>query len=59
MFKSIEIQLVEERINPMTDGIEFKYFTPIYVPVSKLLGYMLNNDKTNLEMKLLKSIYLN
>ena len=56
IFWSIEIQIVEERINEKTEQQEFKYFTPLYVPVKKLEGYMQNN-KSNLEIKLLKSVY--
>mmetsp|Transcript_5149 Transcript_5149/g.7913 ORF Transcript_5149/g.7913 Transcript_5149/m.7913 type:complete len:123 (+) Transcript_5149:2165-2533(+) len=53
-FKSIEIQLVEERIREGKQ--QFKFLTPIYVPLSKVEGLM-QLDKVELEMHLLRSIH--
>lgn len=48
--------MIEEKFNYSTNEQEFKIFTPIYVPLHKLAKYM-ENDKANLEIKLLKSLY--
>ena len=40
MFKSIEVQLVEEKINSTTEKAEYKFLSPIYVPVHRLDSYM-------------------
>jgi hypothetical protein len=40
LFKSIEVQLVEEKINKITGRIDYKFLSPIYVPVHRLMNYM-------------------
>lgn len=55
-FKSIEVQLVEEKFNPLTGKIDFRFLSPLYVPVHYLEHYMFL-DKSMLELQLLKSIY--
>ena len=55
-FKSIEVQLVEEKFNSLTGKIDFKFLSPLYVPVHHLEHYMFL-DKSLLEIQLLKSIY--
>ena len=54
--KSIEIQLVEERFNTQTGKSDYKFLSPLYVPMQRLDGYM-NMDKSQLEIQILKSIY--
>jgi len=55
-FKSIEVQLVSEKFNKQTGKIDFKFLSPMYVPVHYLEHYMFL-DKSLLEIQLLKSIY--
>jgi len=40
VFRSIEIQIIEEKWNEVLKEQEFKYFTPLYIPVMKLQEYM-------------------
>jgi len=40
MFKSIEVQLVEEKMNTATGKAEYKFLSPIYVSVHRLDSYM-------------------
>lgn len=56
LFKSIEVQLVEEKWNKNTGKMEYRFLSPIYVPVHRLESYM-NQDKSQLEIQILKSIY--
>jgi len=41
----------------LTQKQEFKFLTPVYVPIKKLEKYM-QMSKSNLEIKIMKSIYL-
>ena len=54
-FKSIEIQLVEEKIDAKGRQT-FRYLNPVYVPIEKLESY-LQHDKVCLELRILKALY--
>lgn len=56
LFKSVEIQLVKQTINTETGKLDFKFLSPLYVPLHHLESYM-NLDKSQFEIQLLKSIY--
>lgn len=56
LFKSIEVQLVEEKLNKASGKMDYRFLSPIYVPIHRLESYM-NKDKSLLEIQILKSIY--
>lgn len=37
--------MVEEKINKLTGKIEYKFLSPLYVPINRLESYM-NQDKS-------------